>query len=217
MFTRARLALSRATQDLEKAPEYEFTKLQLCALWEMFGSDLTSSDNLNLPEIQFTEKCCDTFDFKKVDLPGKLVSSRNRIIDRVSQLYVDQCQLGGKRDREDRPAPSDRNAPKRVNPGKQGKQIKGFCYFYYAYLAEVIYLKTNKKYHDCRGAVGCKRFGHVSVTSTNKEEIKNVVLKRYEYTSVKVAVEAYLNKFKKINIEYDFLINFTVTDSLINL
>ena len=67
MFSRARVALSLATRDLEKAPEFEFTKVQLCALWEVFGSDLTSSDNLLLTESQFITKCGETFDFKKVN------------------------------------------------------------------------------------------------------------------------------------------------------
>ena len=119
MFIRARLALSRATQDLEKAPEFDFTKVQLCALWEVFGSDLTSSDNLLLTEIEFTKKVGETFDFKKVDLPRKLESTRNRMLDKVTQYY-DQCNISGKRDRDDRPA-FDRNAPKRVNPGNPGK------------------------------------------------------------------------------------------------
>jgi hypothetical protein len=190
LFLKAQDKLVAVTQDMEPVATFEFCKAQLLACWQSFGLDVTRSDYLLLPIAECNLKIYETFEFHNKNLSGMLATSRNRQIDILSS-NLKKSNLS-KRDRDDL-ALEDEDTKKKARP-KDNKGIR-YCRSYYAFCAKATNPETKKVYANCYNKDNCRKFSHVKVTSLNKEAIKSAVLPLYNDTSVKDAVEAYLNKF----------------------
>ena len=191
LFIDARNVLRRTTQELNEVSEFDFTKSTLLTLWQSFGLVVTRADLLSRPLDDINEVLNTTFNFVNVDLAGKLTAFRNRQFDKFSRDF-DNVNIN-KRVREEKFVAKDRNPV----PVKKDKKEKGYCTFYYCFLANATDPVTGTKYINCKNERGlpCNRFSHVAVTSDNVKAIKEAVLHRVKYTSVKVVVENYLNTF----------------------
>ena len=185
LFTLAMNSLNRVTHNLMQSAKFAFVLKQMNGIWQSFGAALRSASVLlDTPE-NFDLLCYNLFEFAGKDLEKRLQEARDFRLDEICS------EVGVKRNVGSPDGGGGRKKPVVVGNPK----VIGFCFNFYAFLADATHPSGGVKYEDCSNWPKCKKFSHVAVSSANKEVIKAAVLKSYTDTRVKNKVEQYLAKF----------------------